>query len=224
MVTADLITRAREKLESNSLYFEDEKSIVLNALNPALLLLALMKPALLVKKTTISVLADECFLDLRVSTPRCLKIDRVSLGDVTGETPIPSQGELGDLRVTSLPALRSKQSWLMDRRHRPQNYARHGVFWLILYPRSILDHTITIVYRAFPAPLDVLTPNVEPELPQVFHDVLPEIASNLALMMEGGKEAEMAMQRLAAALGQEKFEPMLKAVGTGTASGAAALC
>jgi hypothetical protein len=213
MTLHDLVTRTLDVLEMDSLFYDPEE-VTFNGINVASMLLCALKPQILVKRVAVTLEPDQTFLDMRVHAPRRLKLHRVVLGDVTGDVPVKSQGYLGDLRQATLESLASHQRWMAVRKDRPQVTYRHTAVWTCVWPRAVLQHTLTLIYNAQPLQL-IYAPeqlSVHSEVPEAHCDLIPEIAAALLPMKEGGAQAQRAVEKLAAIFGSEHLEAMRRAV------------
>ena len=209
MTTAELIERVLDQLNRNVIFYP-QAEIVTNGINPALRLLCLLKPTLLTKRAVVSLQPEEVFLDLRVLAPRSFRIQRVAIGDISNDIPVASQGRSGDLRRTSLAALRGQRDWFSKKKAFPETYYTHGLLWLGLHPRFTQALTVSLVFSALPQPLAVEQPTGEPETPRQWDSVLSDIATCILEAKEGSGEVEKAMERLSKILGDEPFKQLLK--------------
>jgi len=203
MTTFELLQRTYAILQSNEVFWVPDE-VVMNGLNAAQRLLAVRNPSLVVQRTRLDLVAHEVLVDLRTVAPRAWRVERVALGDATVSTLPPITERRGDLRKTTLAALRSHRDWFMRTAAVPHAWYVHGMTWLGLYPRQTQALTVTLVSSALPMPLALNEPARESELPHVWHPVLPEVASALLQMKEGmGPELDQAMARLQGVIGME---------------------
>lgn len=210
MTTFELLQRTYAILNSNEAFWLPDE-VLMNGLNAAQRLLAVLNPSLLVQRTVLSLVAHEVLLDLRTLAPRAWRVERVTLGDATQTTVVPTFGQRGDLRKTTLAALRSHRDWFKRTAAVPHAWYVHGMTWIGLYPRQTQALTVTLVYSAIPMELLLSEPDREPELPHTWHPVLPEVASSILQMKEGmGPEIEQAVARLQGVLGTEPLARLQK--------------
>lgn len=180
-----------------------------NGINPAQRLLCLFYPALLRGRATLTVNADVPFIDLRTLQDssgntignRLRLVRRVVIGNVMGDAPVRNAAtdELRDLRRTTVPALMSRsRTWMRDK-GQVRYYWQYGPYWLGLYKRPIGETTVTVVYDAAPAPL--LADDNVPDVQEVHHRTIADIAAGVLLAKEGEPQGTLGIQRIAEALG-----------------------
>ena len=200
------------KLGSQVIYFPDAE--VDRAVNCAQRLLCLRYPTLLYNRATLTVNADNPFIDLRTLQNasgetignRLRRVRRIVLGSVMVDVPVHNTvtGELRELRYTNVQVLASvARNWL-SRRGDPRYYYLHGAVWLGLYHRPIVATTITVVFDAAPQPLvsDIDVPQVD----DVYHRVMAEIAFGLLLVKEGNPHS---LNILVSALGIQQKQDIV---------------
>lgn len=212
MNVSQLVSKTYAKMENNTTFWTREE-VILNGLNPAQRLLMLYKPELIVTKTTISLSEDQCFYDLRTSgTNLLVRLQRVIVGDATTDPVTPSQGRFYRLRTATINGLRTKGDWLKKRAPYPTHYARYGMFWLVIYPRQSLSHTLTLIANAIPAALGtgLESGNTEVDIPESWNNLLPEIAAALLLLKEGAGESSESIRMLSSILSKEDIEGITK--------------
>jgi len=209
MNTAELITRVQTKLGANTRLYPDEE-VVESGLNPALRLLCVFRPDALITRVTVALVAEQLTVDLRQVMPRAWHIRRVMLGTITGDdiTRVAATGEFRDLRPVSLHQLFYRRRWLAEV-GTPQYYFLWGAFLLGVYRRPVTATTLTIEARAVPLPLTVATPTAVPEIQEVYHPLLSDVAEALLLMKEGVIEIEKAGAVLSTALNDTAFRTLL---------------
>jgi hypothetical protein len=212
MNTGQMIERTYSILNHNHVFWT-EAEVVDNGLCPAQRLVALLNPSLLVQRTVIALQPHQVLLDLRVEAPRAWRVERVALGDATQTTvPLPTTRH-GDLRKTTLAALRSHRDWFKQTAAYPGAWYQHGMVWIGLYPRHTQSLTITLVASALPLPLSLDDPERSSELPAEWHPVVPEIAASLLQCKEGaGPEVDQAIQRLQSVVQAEPLTRLQKRV------------
>lgn len=209
MNTGELMQRCYDGLNQNHTFWTQDE-VVTNGLNPAQRLLVLLKPMLLTQRTAVSLVADEVFIDLRVVAPRTMRMQRVCLGDVTTEDPVLTQGREGDLRPTTLSALRSQRDWFTLRRGFPTHWYTHGVYWVCTWPRATQSLAVTVIASAVPTPLGLGEPGQVPDLPAQWHPVIADVAIPLLICKEGAGDVELAIDGLGKILGEEPFKQLSK--------------
>lgn len=206
----ELIDQTWEILGENStLYPQDE--VILNGINPAQRLLCLMRPDLLTQRVAVSVIQNQMFIDLRQEAPRAWQITRVVVGDVTGDAPVRSNGELYDLTPASLKQLMRRRNW-WQHLGRMANYWRHGRYWLGIYRRPLTAYTLTLVSRAMPTAFRRDQFDGVPDVATAWHATIAKVAAPLLLIKEGSAEIQKAMQMLMEVFGEEPLRPMQRAL------------
>ena len=185
---------------------------MINGLNPAQRMLCLLKPELNTPCTLITQGIDEPIIDLRVKAPRCFRMQRIVLGDVTliPPKPIPTQGRLGDLRKISLASLRGQRDWMTRFAPTPTHWYTHGLSLIGLWPRNTRVVTLTLVYAAVPTALSWSVPTQEPDLPVQWHPVIADLAANVLMLKEGVAEAKQAIAQMETILKAEPLRQLLK--------------
>lgn len=204
MTLGDLLQLVNLKLGEQSLFYPPEE-VLRQGLNPAQRLLCLVYPRLLLSRLTTTVDADLPFLDLRTVSTSIRKIERVFLGDVTGESSIANvaTGEAHELTETTVMKLSSQRNWLAQK-GTIEHYWLWGPHWLGLFRRPIATTTITLIFKATPTPLVFEVPTGVPDVAAVYHPVLAEIATGLLLLKEGGAESQRGLQRIMTALNMDQ--------------------
>lgn len=204
MTLAEMLDAILQKLDNNNLYYPPEE-LVINAINPAQRLVSLHKRSLS-KRATAQINAAGSFVDLRRSAPRCFRLSRVVLGDITGEDPTASSNEYRNLFPLNLNSLQWKRDWV-SHRGGPTHYWLWGGHWLGIYKRPFADATITLIFKALPLPFttdDIYSnPAKTSELPPVEHQLVVDVAFALAILKEGSGEVEKAEAILSQTFGQE---------------------
>ena len=200
----ELIDQTWEILGENSAFYP-QAEVILNGINPAQRLLCLMRPDLLVQRTTVSLVANQVFIDLRQEAPRAWEIMRVVVGDVTGDTPVLSNGQLHDLTPTGLKQLSRRRDWW---RHIGllKHYWRHSRHWLGIYRRPLAAYTLTLVYRAIPTAFRRDQFDGVPDVAVAWHTAIPKVSAALLLLKEGSAEISKAMQMLTEVFGEEPLQ------------------
>ncbi len=204
MTLSELITRVQQKLGSQTTFYTDAE-IVVNGINPAQRLMCLVHPPLNYIRTTLTVTADQAFIDLRtlldgslaIIGNRFRSIRRVTLGTVTGNlaTNTVATGELQKLDHATVKRLSARNDW-MALRGLVRKYWLWGPYWLGLYERPIASTTITILYAAAPAPLVITSLSASPDIAAVYHPVIAEIATGLLIMKEGNPQTARGLARI----------------------------
>jgi hypothetical protein len=171
MTLSELQQLVALKLGEQTIFYTPEE-ITRSGINPAQRLIGLLRPNLVRQRVTVAVGVDLPIIDLRTLTDsagvlignRIRRIDRVMLGDVSGDTPVRNAvtGELQELRSTTIKALSNYTNAWMAERGMVRNYWQWGHYWLGLYKRPITATTITVVFDVVPAQLD----NAE-DIPQI---------------------------------------------------------
>lgn len=215
MQLGDIIQLVNLKLGEQSAFYP-QSEIVLQGINPAQRLLCLAYPALNYVRTTVSVVADEPFIDLRtlldsssnVIGNRFRSIRRVVLGNVTDDLHAVSAttGELRQLRQATIKRLAGQNDWLAQHGE-VRRYWLWGQYWMGLYRRPIAATNLTIIYAAVPTPftVDSVTgipnaPTTVPDIPAVYHTAIADIAAGLLLVKEGDPQSTRGMLRVQAGL------------------------
>ncbi len=208
MTLTELIVRVEQKLGYQTTFYTDAE-IVVNGINPAQRLMCLVYPPLNYIRTTLTVTADQAFIDLRTLLDgssalvgnRFRSIRRVVLGNVLLDlhTNTAATGELQKLDHTTIKRLSARNDW-MSLRGLVRKYWLWGPYWLGLYQRPIASTTITIIYAAAPAPLDIGTLSGVPDIPAVYHPVIAEIAVGLLIMKEGNPQTARGLARIRAGM------------------------
>ena len=183
------------KLGEQTTFFKDAE--VGRATNTAQRLLCLRFPALLHNRATLTVNTDNPFIDLRTLQDasgttignRLRHVRRVVLGSVMADTPVRNvtTGTLFELRATNVQVLACRARDWLQHQGDPRYYYLHGPVWLGLYPRPIVATTITVMFSAVPAPL--VEDTDEPQIYEVYHRVIAEIAFGLLLVKEGNQRS-----------------------------------
>lgn len=201
MTTFELLQRIQQRLGEQTAFYGDAE-LVANGLNAAQNLLALARPPLLRQRTTLSVVSDVPFYDLRETNRRILRLQRVVLGTITGDalTPDSTTGLTGDLTPIAVARLASTRSdWFTV--HGPVEHYWQWGDWLGVYPRPLTATTLTLVYDALPTPLTLAVPDGVPDMAAVYHPMLAEVAAALALIKEAGAEGQRGLADVARLLG-----------------------
>lgn len=212
MTGADLLQRIWLKLDENTLFYP-EAEVIVNGINPAMRLIALLKPDLLTQRVAYSVLAEQSIINIRELAPRHFILRRVLVGTITGDAPTKTAyGELESLRYVSMDSINAQDDWF-GQRGPLQSYTLHGRFLLILYKRPEADRTITLVFRAIPTAFSVATMGESPAFAAVWHPLIVDVATALLLIKEGATQVEKARSVLTEAFGKELFGPLGQIVG-----------
>lgn len=207
MTLAEIQQLVSQKLGEQTAFYSFEE-IARSGINPAQRLLCLVYPQLLRQRITTTVNADLPFIDWRTITDangavignRIRTIQRIMLGNVSGDAPVrnAATGELIELRETTIWALSRRSNDWMRHQGQVRHFWQWGPIWLGLYKRPIDTTTITMIYDATPAPLVV--PTDTPQVQDVYHRVIAEIATGLLLVKEGNPQGALGVQRIAQAL------------------------
>jgi len=222
MNTTELITRVQTKLGANTRLYPDEE-VVQSGINPAMRLLCLFRPDALITRTTVALSAGQLTVDLRQVMPRAWRVERVLLGTMIGDDPtrVAATGEFRDLRPVSVHQLFYRRRWLAEVGN-PQYYFLWGAFLLGVYRRPTTASTITIEARSVPLPLSTAMPAAVPEVQEVYHPLISDIAVALLLMKEGITEIEKAGALLSMALNDTAFRKLLPRLIAGVSAQTAA--
>jgi len=207
MTVNEILQRIGEKLGTFEFYTQAE--MIANGLNPAQRLLCLLKPDALTQRTTVTLAANEVFVDLRQAAIQAWQIRRVVLGTITGEDAGRSNGEFRDILPASLNWLTGRRDWF-TKAGSVERYARYGRFWLVFYKRPVQSETITLVYRGVPTAFTTTSLASSPDVQTSYHPLLAEIATALLLCKEGITETDKAVRILSEIFGTEHFEPLRK--------------
>ena len=212
MTGADILQRIWDHLGGNTLFYP-EPEVIVNGINPAMRLLCLLKPELLHQRVLVSLLAEQCFVDMHEAAPRHWILRRVVLGDITGDAPTKTAyGEFVDLPYMSLDQLNARGDWFKQRGP-IQGYFRHGRFHLGVYKRPEADRDITLIFRAVPAAFTTGTMGESPAFAETWHALIADVGTALLLLKEGNVQIEKARGMLTQAFGKELFGPIKQAVG-----------
>ena len=205
---SDLQNLVAIKLGEQSLFYPPDE-ITRSGINPAQRLLCLTYPLLLQQRATVTVNPDLPIIDLRQVTGadgvilgnRIRSLRRVVMGNVLTDAPVRNAitDELFELRETTVAALSKRANDWMSQRGLIRHYWKWGTYWIGLYKRPITATTITVIYDASPAQL--IFDADEPQVQDVYHRVIAEIATGLLLVKEGNPHGEQGLKRIAAALG-----------------------
>jgi hypothetical protein len=200
MNLGDLVQRVNIKLGEQSTFYPTEE-IVANGLNPAQRLLCLAYPTLLQKRAVLSINPDQVFTDLRQITPTIRKINRVVLGDVTvpAGSFVATTGELTRLLPTTLERLAGFNDW-MRKTGQTRKYWLHGAYWLGLWKRPMTTLTVSIMYDAIPEPLTLSSLAAEPDITQIYHPLIADIAAGLLVQKEGNPTGQRGLESIVMAL------------------------
>lgn len=226
----EIVTRIQQKFDGNSLYY-DPISVLLLGINPAMNLLTLVRGNLLTKRTLLTVNAEASTFNLRSFIPRFWSVSRVVLGDMRGEVPALSNQRYKPLVYATIPQLAWKRDWLL-RRGEPKNYWLWGDHWLGIHPRPDIQTQITVIHRSLPLSFTVNdlidNPNREPEITEVHHEMICDLAVALVMVREGAGELDKIQQILQTLLSQEQLRGLRRlarqsmgvATGEATVAGA----
>lgn len=206
----ELIDQAWEVLGENATFYPPD-DVILNGINPAQRLLCLMRPDLLRSRVTVTLIPGQIFIDLRQEAPRAWDIVRVTVGDVTGDTPVANDGALYDLTPTSLKQLSRRRDW-WTHIGRVAHYWRHGRHWLGIYRRPVASTTVTVVARAMPTAFRRDQVDGVPDLAVSWHTTIATVAAALLLIKEGTTEIQKALRMLTEIFGEEPLKAFQKAM------------
>ena len=204
MTLSEIINSILQKLDDNSLY-SPQAEIVTSGINPAMRLLA-MSRARLTRRVTATVSAEAITVDLRQVAPRLLRLRRVVLGTITGDSPTVSGSEYHRLDEARLQSIAWEHDWFI-KRGRVTKYWRFGQHWLGLHKRPTVDTTITLIFDAIPLAFTEAQiteqPQASPELADTAHPLIADVGYALLLIKEGAVESARAEQVLQLVFGQE---------------------
>jgi hypothetical protein len=200
MNLGDLIQRVSLKLGEQTTFYPEEE-IVANGLNPAQRLLCLTYPFLLQKRVLLSIYPEQVFTDLRSITPTIRKLNRVVLGDVFAPlgSPVSATGELKRLHVTTINRLAGLNDW-MRQTGTTTKYWMFGPYWFGLWKRPMTTLSVTLLYDAMPTQLTLSALTAIPDVDQVYHPLLADIATGLLLCKEGDPESGRGVTMIREAL------------------------
>ena len=152
--------------------------------------------------------ADLPFIDLRqvldtdgvILGNRIRTLRRVVMGNVSGDAPVHNAATdaLHELRETTVQALSTRANDWMNKRGLIRHYWKWGTYWIGLYRRPIVATTVTFIYDAVPKQL--VFDADEPQVQEVYHRVIAEIATGLLLIKEGSPQGERGLARIGDAL------------------------
>lgn len=195
---------------NSRVYYTD--AIVLRHVNYAISLISMLQPYRLYARTSTTISALGCFLDMRVVAPRYLSIRRIVLGNVATQQETLAYGQTRRLHRISLDALAARRQWIASLGV-PRLYCLHGKTLLAVYPRPTADTTITIMTRTMPTPYTIGTLVQECELQPAIHSIIPDVVTGLALLREGTTEGQKGVQMLAQVLPGPLIQGLGKAIG-----------
>jgi len=194
--------------------FYPTNEVTRSGINPAQRLLCLVYPLLLRQRATVTVVADMPFIDLRTLTDasglvlgtRIRRIRRVVLGNVSADAPTRNAAtdELTELRETSVAALAGRANDWMRHQGAVRHYWRWGPYWLGLYRRPIDTTTVTVIYDAAPVVLTLGTDT--PQVQDVYHRVIADVATGLLLVKEGAPQGAHGVTRIVEALNLQQAQ------------------
>lgn len=195
MTFSDIRQLVSLKLGEQTAFFTDAE--VGRAVNTAQRLLCLRYPVLLRNRATLTVNANNPFIDLRTLQNasggtignRLRRVRRVMLGSVMADAPTRNATTDGlfELRLVGVQALACRARDWLHHQGDPRYYYLHGSVWLGMYPRPIAATTITVVFDAAPHPL--LANSDVPQVDSVYHRVMADIAFGLLLVKEGNQRS-----------------------------------
>ena len=211
--TSVKINSVSQKLDENTPYYPSS-SIVLDGINPAMRLIA-MRKVHLTRRTTQVISAESVTVDLRQAAPRLWRLKRVVLGTITGDDPSISGTEYRRINPASLESIAWQRDWFLHRGAVTQ-YWHYGQHWIGMYKRPIAATTITLIFDAMPLAFtieDITGPSQSsPELPEVYHPMIADIAYALLIVKEGAVESTRAEQVLQLVFGQELTKGLRRAL------------
>jgi hypothetical protein len=153
----------------------------------------------------VTVNPDLPFIDVREVTDsagirlgnRIRRVSRVVMGNVSSDVPVHNAitNELFELRRITVGTLSKRRNDWMSQRGLIRHYWKWGMYWIGLYKRPITATTVTIIYDAVPAQLVV--DSDEPQVQDVYHRVIAEIATGLLLVKEGEPQGGRGVKRIA---------------------------
>ena len=207
MTLSDIQNLVALKLGEQSLFYPPEE-VTRSGINPAQRLLCLMYPLLLSQRATVTVNPDLPFIDLREVTDsvgvrlgnRIRRVSRVVMGNVSSDAPVHNAvtDELFDLGETTVASLSRRANDWMSQRGLIRHYWKWGTYWLGLYKRPITATTVTVIFESVPAQLVI--DSDEPQVQDVYHRVIAEIATGFLLLKEGEPQGGRGLKRIAEAL------------------------
>lgn len=212
MTLTDLINRVWLKLDENTLFYPAAE-VVLSGINPAMRLIAYVRP--LTQRTLMTFAPETLVRDLRLDLPRCWQIQRVVLGDATGDTAGGSAQTYRHLEPTTMLRLQWRRDWL-QLRGTPTHYWVWGDHWFGVYKRPRVTTSLTVVHAALPAPFAVtdltLNPSPTPQLAVSQHPLIADVATGLLLFKESAAQIERAQVLLGQVLSREQLAGVRKLV------------
>ena len=213
MTGSDLLQSIWLKLGGNATFYP-ETEVIVNGINPAMRLIAMLKPESLTQRVALTLVAETSLIDLREHAPRAWMLRRVMLGTVTGDTPTKTDyGELRALVRTSVAKLSWERNWF-SKRGTPTDYYQHGREWMGVYKRPTADRTLTLIYRAIPTAFTTGTMDASPVFADVWHPLIADVATALLLIKEGETQIQKAQGILSLAFGRELFGAARQRAGT----------
>jgi hypothetical protein len=189
------------QLENRPLYPLAE--VCANGINPAMRLMALMAPYLLMEWYEVTLPAYSLTLDLRQHAPRTHRILRVLRGAAGGDTPQQTLGAFMPLLPTTLDALSSAHPDWLRRTGLPTSYFLLGKHGVACWPRPPVDVLLTLTCAVVPTAATPETQRQTSAFDATLHDRVIDVAVQLLALKEGHGETEAALERLAALLGLE---------------------
>ena len=195
MTFSDMRQLVSIKLGEQTAFFPDAE--VGRALNTAQRLFCMRFPTLLRNRATLTVIADNPFIDLRTLQDasggtignRLRHVRRVVSGSVMADAPVPNAatGSFFELRAVNVQVLACRARDWLGHQGDPRYYYLYGHIWLGLYPRPVTATTVTVVFDAAPHPL-VVDGDV-PQIDEVYHRIIAEVAFGLLLVKEGNQRS-----------------------------------
>ncbi len=196
--TAQMLEQVSQQLENRSAYTPDEQCRT--GLNPAFALVCLLSPMVLTQHSVITITARTMLLDLQVSFPRCIAVQRVFLGQNVTDRPGETAGHFVPLRRTTREQLARRDPQWLTRQAEPRYWYLLGRQQLGWYPRPLVDMTITVSGYALPVEVRATELDAAVGLDAIQHPLVVDLAQQLLMVKQGAGEAERGFQQLQALL------------------------
>lgn len=220
MTPNEMVNRAYAHLDQDRVRYPVAE-LVDSGLTPAQDLLSLFKGEMGIRHTfSVPLPKESAFIHLLNYDVNIVRVNRVIVGDQTGDRSLHPSGELSTthpLQPTQLEALSGiRPAWYLDL-GMPRKYYLHGRSLMGVWPRPLSAATLTIEALCVPTPINgqALGPPYRSELSAGEHELVCELAQTFMLLKEGAVEVERALQRLQGHMSHEAYQAMLKRIRRG---------
>ncbi len=207
MTTEELMNLAYEHLDLDRTRYP-EPEMVMSGLNPAQDLIELMTRRLR-HSHVIEVPRHSGFVNLLEVCPGFIRVERVLHGDQAADRVTPGQHGVDALEQTHVESLHGLRPNWWHQTGAPRRYYLHGRYLMGLWPRPMSTCTLTLVLSTLAEPLSHHDTAREPELRDVDHQLIADIAHCLLLVKEGAVEIDKAFGRMALLMRHEAFSKSL---------------